>query len=479
MPQTTQNVSILDRAKRVGKWLAVSSALLSTGAIVSTPLLAPVINDWVHGPGFHDRLTGNNVNTAPNTAQEFNERAPTPQDIATATQQAVQEALETTINTPQTLPAEIESEAHATPESRTPTITAERLANQGIEDLRLTDEGIYYHDWDITDEGYLEIERTAEASGIPLHFLLAVFAKESSLEEDAINNVRASGYGQLMPATMAELSYQFAETVGFTGADNFIERVNVAGAGEPAILRYPYRDSISQHAMIAASFNPAFNTRISAVNMIRDLGGMQRALSEYAPEGMDYYPVQAVHGYAAVFAGGGGGRQLLRDMVTNDGNSEAREFFSAAARNSAINQRLLYFTKTIEVTNQETGEITNEVVTDFDRPRTVEQFYDYISSHLGEVSTLVLPDFRNSRDAINVFGENLQQAGVEPVEIEPLLAPMFPDVRPISREQGLTATLARANEAESTSAPITSLRPLERPESVRTRAAITVALNNN
>lgn len=467
MSKTNKNTGLLKRINGTKASLIAAAGLITF--IGATPWWSPTFNDWAHGPGFHDRLTGATSDETATTAQEFNERAPTPQDIAIETEQAVQEALETGTETPPILSTKVASEVHATPESQLPTITAERLANQGIEDLRLTDEGIYYHDWDIEDEGYLEIERTAEASGIPLHFLLAVFAKESSLEKGAINNVRASGYGQLMPVTMAELSFQFAETVGFTGADNFIERVNIAENGADPVYRYPYANSISQHAMINASFDSAFNTRISAVNMIRDLGGMQRTLSEHAPEDMDYYPVQAVHGYAAVFAGGGGGRQLLKDMVTNNGNSEVREFFSATARNSKINQRLLYFTKIEQETDPETGEVTDKVVTDFDRPKTVAQFYSDISKHLGDVSTLVLPDFRNSREAINNFGENLKLAGVEPIEIEPLFAPMFPDVRPVSREQGLAGILARANKDQNeetargqSGAVTTSLRPVAR-----------------
>lgn len=335
--------------------------------------------------------------------------------------------------------------------------------DHGVDGLYQENGQIMYHDWTVSQDVYEANLLASKATGLPQSYLYAVQSVESSLNEQAINGIKACGLTQFVPDTLDYMTYEFASDIGFDGAENFIERYNTKGPKEDPVWGYRHTSPFSENTLMAMCWNAQFNVMLGSVNKIIDLGKMQKSLAKFAPEGMDYYPVTQLHGYVAVFAGGNGGTKLLRDLVANSGNSHAIKFFSSAARKDPINAKLLYHPHTVVRDGKKVIEPNMK------NPRTVTEFYALIKNERG-LSDEVLPDFRDWRHIVSNIDVKLTDLGIPRQQITKVIAPQLRTDRPQSRPASLTSTMQTATSTNADiqenkrSAPSESPRPPRIPQ---------------
>ena len=307
---------------------------------------------------------------------------------------------------------------------------------------------IFYYDWFVENDVYEANVLTSQITGLPLAYSFAVQALESSMDPEAFNNrSKACGLSQFVPSTLAQYAYQYAPLIGYEGVrDNLVvrEREKLEGTnadGDPLYnLTYSYPNLNAQHTMVHTCFDPHFNTRLIAVMHLREIGSLQSDLEEFAPEGMDYYPITELEGYIAHFAGGSGGERILRDLLSNNGESEAREFFSASAigtreNPNITNQRLLFHPK--NVTDDEGNTILDDegnilTVPDWENPRTVAEFVEFLSEDKG-LSDTPLPNFTDWGALSERIANNMESLEVSAVTVQLSYSPAFEVITPNPR----------------------------------------------
>lgn len=389
--EKTPQIDLPQRAAKSGSWLR--KTLIATPIIVAAGFVTTFI----------DFGSNEDYTTTPNDSAElaepFNEVAPSPpqkdaQKIAGIVENAVEP-------------------------DRDPVAGFDDYGVEGL--YQDSDNIIYYQDWLVPNDVYEANVLTSQITGMPLSYSLAVQALESSMNPRAFNGIKACGLSQFVPETLAEVGYRFSPLIGYEGIQDallvrdreLLERTDENG-GPLYNLTYDYASNSAQHNMIETCWDPHFNTRLAAVMQIREIGSLQRDLAEFAPEGMDHYPVTELQGYIAHFAGGSAGENIIHDLLGNDGESLAREFFSSGAVANSTNQRLLFHPKTI--TNDE-GQETQ--VPDLENPRTVAEFFAFLEDDKGLSNDpdSALPDFTNWEERANIIEANMSNLGISPVTI--------------------------------------------------------------
>ncbi|MEM9469154.1 MAG: transglycosylase SLT domain-containing protein [Pseudomonadota bacterium] len=324
--------------------------------------------------------------------------------------------------------------------------------NYGVEGLYQDTAGnIFYYDWSVSNDVYEANVLTSQITGMPLSYSFAVQAVESSLNPNAISGravvgefqeSKACGLSQFVPDTLAEVAYRFGPLIGYEGIrDDLITRTRedlgtFNSDGDPNFhLHYDYTDAGGEHTMIRTCFDPHFNTRLAAVMQIREIGSLQRDLAEFAPNDMEYYPITQLQGYVAHYAGGNGGEDILRDMITNEGNSFAFESFSPVAVNNSTNQWLLFHA---EHATDSDGNLRydNEgepiIVPNRNAPRTVAEFLELLAEEKG-LSDTPLPNFTNWSQIVENIAQNIESLGIDSVSIVKSYRPAYsgrPALRP-------------------------------------------------
>ncbi len=231
--------------------------------------------------------------------------------------------------------------------------------------------------WTVPQEVYNSNFLTAQITGVPARYMFAVQALESSFNPNSVNHIKACGLSQFVPTTLHEKAYKYGALIGFPEVKNLIKRyVKKRDKKGRPYFGYKPKNTIAEKKLAKICLDPDFNTRLGAVNMMLDIGYLQRNLAKYAPSGDSYYPITELHGYTAHFSGGGAGYKVLKDVLGKDGVNHAYKSFSSGARNDSTNKKLLYVD----------GNKNN--------PRTTKQFIKFLGEIKG-LSNTILPDMRN------------------------------------------------------------------------------------
>lgn len=249
---------------------------------------------------------------------------------------------------------------------------------------------IKYKDWTVPQEVYASNGLTAQIIPLPESYIFAVQSLESSFRPNVINEIGACGLSQFVPDTLAEKTFKYASLIGFPEAKSLITRF-VRKRDDQGRPYYGHRpnNTADEKKLVELCLNTDFNTRLAGVNMILDIGKLQRGLAEHAQRGHDHFPVTEAQAYVAHFAGGGAGLKLLTDIVAHDGKRHAYEFFSMKARNNDTNKKLLY------------------VNGDTSKPRTTSEFMAFLQQEKG-LSNNVLPDMRNWKSVRTQIAQAVQ-----------------------------------------------------------------------
>jgi len=413
LARNNSSVGLLDRAKTVGNWLAGG---------VSVGIVALGVKLYMDNAPTDTILVDN-----ASLSEPFNNQAPSPPSADAAEIDAVISGI---LEPSDTLPTE------------TSPVQIEEITGLSID----TDGIVSYTDgtqtWTVPAEVFEAETFAAQVTPLPLSFIMAVHAVESSFNPIATNDMGTCGLSQFVPSTLSEMAYKYSGLIGYDNVrDNLVIRTRdeIEGENGEQLFQLDYHfngDEIGLEAMNTLCEDPNYNTMLSSIMKIRDIGRMQINLSDLAPEGADFYPITELHGYLAVFGGRGAAQNMIRDLHENDGVTNALNFFSDDAAANATNQRLLYHS--IEV-KQEDGSITVEP--DTSNPRTVAEFMVFLENDRGLSNDMVFDDLRDWGTISTQIAQNLEHSGMERIDVATLkiISPLAPErsLRPELRPEHL------------------------------------------